>query len=342
MHRGSVLTLMIVVPLAAAVGWWFYWPRYQIARAEYAVAQEDWAGAEAILALLVRSEPSNVRAHHLRAIVLRHLGRPAEGQASLKRAMDLGLDPAAGRREFALCEAAKGFTQNAERNLTDALREHPDDRELLAVLAAGCERFRRWEEADRYYTRLVELDPDDPERRRSRGRMRLTAVGEYRGRADEAADDFREVLRTRPDDFDARLALAQCLLSDARLAEAREHLQVCRDLRADRIEPLVGLGACALEERDYAGAEQLLLAALRVDADAELALTLLGDVFVRQQQFDRALPYYRRVIERDPRHRGARLKLAQALQQTGRPDEAKEHERIYRELLAESQRPPGP
>ena len=67
---------------------------------------------------------------------MRHLGRPAESQASLKRAMDLGLNPAEGRREFALSEAAKGFTPNAERNLIDTLRERPDDREILAALAA--------------------------------------------------------------------------------------------------------------------------------------------------------------------------------------------------------------
>jgi Flp pilus assembly protein TadD len=122
------------------------------------------------------------------------------------------------------------------------------------------------------------------------------------------------------------------------MAEAKQELLVCQRLRPDRVEPLVGLAACAIEERDYDQAQSLLNRALELDPASAYVLGMLGDLCLRRQQFDQAILYFRRVLDLEPRNKGARLKLAQALRRTGELEQAKEEERLYEELQREQPR----
>lgn len=331
----------VLVGAAAAIGWWRYRSLDPVAEAERAVASQDFARSVDLLSPYLLRHPDDLRGQFLYAQTLRRLKRPAEAQKALLRAMQLGLSEAEGRREFALAEALKGFGNNAERNLLDVLAERPDDGEVLQALAEGYASSRRWEEADRAYTRWHEREPHRLEVRLERGRMRLRAAQHLAGRLADAAADFREVLRRAPDHYEARLNLAHCLLSDANMAEARAELLICRRLRSDRIEPLVGLAACALEERDWAESETLLKEALELDASSAYAWVMLGDLYLRQQEFRKAIPTYSRALELAPRDKGAHLKLAQALRGDGQEEQAREQERIYQQLLGEGMQRSG-
>jgi tetratricopeptide (TPR) repeat protein len=228
----------------------------------------------------------------------------------------------------------KGFTPRAEENLRRVLQERPDDPEVIEALAAGCSAEHRWQEANDWYTRLVAVDPHQPDWLLKRGKLRLDATGYQFGRPDRAAEDFREVIRRRPDDFDARLYLAHSLLSDAKVAQARTDLLVCRKQRPDRVEPLVGLALCAAEDRQWDQAEGLLNEALALDPKDTHVLLRMGDLQLRRQNLDAAVRFYRQVLDLDPRNKGARLKLAQAYRSRGELDKAGEEERRYRELEA--------
>jgi predicted Zn-dependent protease len=329
--------LVILVPGGIAVGWWYYWPTYLLHQAEVAEAAGDHTRAEEILHRLVQQEPRQLRAHSLRAQVLRHLHRPGEAQAALYQAMQLGLPEVDGRREFALCEAAKGFSPNAEANLQEVLKERPDDWEILKALAEAYAAGERWAEADKYYSRWLKAQPDRAEAWMARGRTRLAALGVAHGQAEAAVGDFREALRLEPDNYQARLSLAQALLNDARVPEAKKELLVLQGQRPDRPEPRLGLAACAIEERDWDQAESLLQQVLEREPKSVLAYTLLGDVNLRRERADRAAESFEKALALDPRNRGLHLKLAQALRQSGKAEQAKEHERIYQELANEKQ-----
>lgn len=326
--------VILAVPAGVAVAWWNFWPYLQLRQAEAAAAAGDAARAEAILQPLTRQNPHWLRAHFRRAQVLRQLGRPVEAQAALYQAMQLGLSEADGRREFALCEALKAFTPNAEANLQDVLKERPDDWEILKALAEGYADTERWQEADEFFTHWLDRQPDRADAWMARGRARRAALGVSHGRAGAAADDFREVLRRQPDNFEARLLLSHCLLSDARVAEAKEELLRLQQERPERFEPWLGLATCAVEARDWDGAESLLRQALEREPRSALALTLQGDVNLRRERLDQAVACFEQALALEPRNKGARLKLAQALRQLGKTDQAKEQERIYQELTA--------
>jgi cytochrome c-type biogenesis protein CcmH/NrfG len=326
-------TLIVLIPGAVAVAWWHYLPDHLVTKAEKALAADDLATAEALLQQANRQTPDSVRARFLYAQVLRRLKRPAEAQASLLMAMKLGLPEAAGRREFALAEVVKGFTPNAEANLERVLQENPDDAEIFHALAEGYTQNQRWPEADRYYTRLVELHPERIDFLLERGHARLSAVGFHKGRVADAAADFREILRHSPDHYEARLYLAHCLLSDARMPEAKQELLRCRQLAPQHVEPLVGLAACAVEDRAWEEAETILRQALELDPQSAYVRGMLGDLHLRQQHFDRAIPFFQQALDLEPQNKAIRLKLAQALRYTGQQEKAKEQERIYRELM---------
>jgi tetratricopeptide (TPR) repeat protein len=330
--------LIVLIPSGAAVGWWCYWPRYQLSQAEQAVAAGDWERAVELLKHLTRTNPPPLRAQLLYAQALRHTGRPAEAQAALHKAMKLGLSESEGRREFALAETLKDFSPNAEWNLLEVLKERPDDVEILQALAAGYTKSQRWDDADTYYTRCVQLRPGDLDVLYARALSRLAALGYYKGRAQSAAADFRAVLQQLPDHFDARLYLAHCLLTDADIPAAQRELTICAQRQPTRLEPLVGLAACAVEERRYSDTQRFLERALEIDKDSTYVLAMFGDLHLRQLQFDQAIPIYEKVLRLDARHRGARIKLAQCLRARGEAAKADEQERVLREL-GEDKRP---
>jgi tetratricopeptide (TPR) repeat protein len=336
-----VLTLIILVPACAAGAWWYYWPQYVRAQAEQAMVTGDYPRAEELLTKLLRVDPTNLRAAFLRAQALRHLNHPSQAQTALERAMKLGLSESDGRREFALAEALKGFTPNAKMNLVEILDERPNDTEVLQALADGCFRQQRWADADRYNTRLLELEPDRVTARLARGRARLANVGVYTKPARDAAADFQEILRRDPQHFEAHLYLSHCYLADARMRDAKEELLICRQLAPDRVEPLVGLAACAVEDRDYAQAASLLTEAQERDPNSAYVQGMFGDLHLRQQHFAQAIPYFRRVVHQEPRNQGAHLKLAQALRGTGAKEQAKEEEHLFQRLRQEDGTYPG-
>src|SRR5205823_4820100 len=95
--------------------------------------------------------------------------------------------------------------------------------------------------------------------------------------------------------------------------------------------------ACAIEERAWDHAQSLLQQAQEREPQSAYVLGMQGDLHLRQQQYDRAIPLFQRVLDLEPRNKGAHLKLAQALRFGGKAEEAKEQERIYQQLADEEQ-----
>jgi tetratricopeptide (TPR) repeat protein len=340
---GIYFAAVLLVPCASLAGWWFYWPHYRLGQAEQAVARGNWTLAEQLLQPLARQETAPLQPQRLLARTLRHLGRPDEAEALLARVSRLGLPEHEFRRELALTRALRGFTPAVERHLEACLKEKADDVEVLQALAEGYTAAKRWEDAERCYTRWLEWEPGRKEVLLGRGRMRLAAgSGHPIGRMANATADFREVLRQDRADFEARLSLAHCLASDARLREAREHLQLCRQQRPDRLEPLTGLAACAVEERDWDEADRLLRQAAKIDGRSPYVLMMQGDLALRREHFEDAITLFRRVLREDARNKAARLKLAQSLRGAGRLAEAEEQMRVYYTLAKDTEAgPPG-
>lgn len=322
--------VIVLVPAAILAAYWHYEPALRqdrlLADAEKALAANNLVKAEEALREALREQPDRPQVHLRHAHVLRRLGRTAEAEDALARAVQHGLTREEGRREFGLLQANQDF-RAAEAVLQEERKAHPGDLEVLRALAEGYAREGRWRAAEATCTQMLEAQPDSPEILAKRGEVRI-----QRERFAEAADDFRAVLRQVPTHFQARLLLAQCLLSDARLREAEPELLACRQTRPDRVEPLVGLAICASGREDYDRAQTLLNQALDLDPLNSLALHEQCDLYLLRQRYDLAIPILEQVVQRQDRDKRAHLKLAQAYRYTGNADKARKHELRYQEL----------
>lgn len=317
------LFMMIAVPVAAAYGWWQYWPQYQLRQAERAVAAEQWERAIELASPLAYSNSPDPRALLIVGRASRKLGKHTDAERAIVQASRSGADEAAVRRELALTRAELHFSPLVESFLVKSLADHPDDFEVLAALARGTAEDGRWADAVGYFDRALALKPDDFDLRLDRGYLRLLAATEYAsGSAAESAADFAELVRRDPNHYLARLYLAHSLLVDAKLDEGRIHLLICRRLAPDAPEPLIGLAQCAVEENDWDEADRLLRQALQRDPQSTSALTLLGDLHLRREQYAEAANAYRQVIALIPDQPRGHLKLSQALRGLNKDAEA--------------------
>jgi Flp pilus assembly protein TadD len=321
-----------------AFGYSLLWPRYLLQQAESAIAANDLNEAETRLRRLLFRSPKNARAHFLLAQVLRQLHHPEQAEESLRKALQLGYPEKEGERELALDEAAIRFRPPLALTLRKLLKETPNDLDLLEALARGYASNRDWTLAEMYFTRLIECQPNETNWYWERGQARQEAAfetGEGHGRA---AADFREVVRRDSNHFEARLRLAQCLLSNAQMSEAKEELLRCRELNPKRAEPLIGLANCALEEQDWDRANELLREALELKWNSLIALAMKGDLHLLRQQPTEAIPYFQKVLVLDPMNKAAHLKLAQAYRSSGRLNEAKNQEAAFERIRSNEER----
>jgi tetratricopeptide (TPR) repeat protein len=332
-RRNLIYVALFAVPVAAAVGWWYYWPQYRLAQAERAAAAGEWGRAAELVRPLTEDERASKDALLLGGRALRKLGRLDEAEKLLSRAAHQSPDEHALRRELALTRADRHYSPVVERFLLLCLQKDSKDAEVLTALARGQVQAHHWDDADEYYSRALEQRPDDTPLRLERGHTRLTAASAFQqGHVADAAADFLEVLRRHPDHYEARLYLAHCLVADARMRDARPLLEVCRRQAPDRVEPLIGLAACALEENEWEDADRLLRAAAERDPRSSYVLTMQGDLALRRGHYEEAAGYFRRVLDLEPRDAPARLKLAQALRALDQPVQAEAELREYERL----------
>jgi tetratricopeptide (TPR) repeat protein len=339
MTRGQKTWLVLSgVAVAASLGggWYFYQPIRERARAERALADDDLPAAEALLTKLVRGRPADVHTQFLHARLLRRQGKTWEAVTALRKAIKLGLPESEVHREMVLLQAGQDLAP-VEQRLRQALDQDPTDADVLEALTKGYARARRWADAEEMCTRWLAVRPGRVDVLFERGWIRQEAK-----KFDKATEDLREVVHRRPEDYDARLLYAHCLLTDARIKETEAELEFCRLLRPERAEPLIGLATCAVERRDFERAQDLLNQALTRDPRSALALHQQGDLYLLRQRYDLAIPVYEQILSANARDKQAHLKLAQALRRRGDLGQAKVHARQFEELDRDEKKlPPG-
>jgi tetratricopeptide (TPR) repeat protein len=164
--------------------------------------------------------------------------------------------------------------------------------------------------------------------------------------AAEATQRVRGYLSRHADDVTMRMQLARLYATQKLWAEARAEFERVAEDSEDGSEALNAVGLIAVQQRDYAAAEEIfgrLLAAGRMEAGP--LHHQLGLIAEDRRQFDKALTHLRQVTDGEYRI-AAQSRIAIVLAKLGRIDEARAHlhavptfnaEERQRLVLAEAQ-----
>ena len=242
--------------------------------------------ASAIYDLILRSEPKNADALHLKGLVARQAGDYDSAVSLITRALELNPN-------VAMYHSNLGETFLAMNRLSRAVGE--------------CQR-------------AIVLQPDFPEAQFNLGRALRG-----QGKLDEAIFCFDRVLSRRPDFADAHVNLGEALTRQGRFDQAIAHYERALALKPDSVEAHVSLGITLAVQRKFGQAIAHYERALALKPDSFEAHNSLGNVFSSQEKWEQAIAHYERALVVDPGSALAHNNLASALTYRGKFEQAIAH-----------------
>ena len=218
--------------------------------------------------------------------------------------------------------------------------------------AAQCYQSRQFQEADRLYQSICQIDPSDAQAWATRGAIQrelgafseaekfcrralqlaptlgaahqeLGHALECQGRRLEALTCYRKAAQLRPDIPESYYYLANSSRDVGDLALAIESYRTAVRLRPDFVEALSNLAATLTTMGELQEAAYLLNRAYNLRPNAPQILCNLGELFALERCYDDAIAKYTQALTLDPNFLDAIVKLADVLEKTNRLDQAR-------------------
>jgi tetratricopeptide (TPR) repeat protein len=263
-------------------------------------------------------------------------------QASMRAASGQTLAPAADRdlqRRFAevvfvqgLLTARLGEKAEALRLLrqADGYGFPPFGSPLMAFAAECLYELKEYALAAQAYREIVKSAPQNAE-----ARLRLGVSLYSSGQLVPAEKELEQALRQAPSLPHAHYYLGAVLFEQKRVEEARSHLE--RELAADpRCDGCMAkLAHLAYLKGDDRQCESWLAKAAALDPDDLETNLVYGMLANRAGRYDQAIRYLTRVVGASPGSMKAQYQLAIAYQRSGDADKAREHQEVYNRLIQE-------
>ena len=184
----------------------------------------------------------------------------------------------------------------SEEALGEVLRLVPDSREALSMLGSIYLQKGEYEKAEDACSRLVNSYPDD-----IIACEMLARINMQRGNTHAAIGNYEQVLRLKPDHFNAHYSLGIILLNQINNPTAAEpHIRKAIELNPANADAHVMLGFLLGQKGDYPESEMCNRMAIDLQPGHYGALTNLGHALKEQGRFDEALEFYTRACNVRP------------------------------------------
>lgn len=251
-------------------------PKINLAYAQLLATQQDFAAARPLVESILSRQPSNAQALALQVQIESKSGNLAGAQALAAKLENV--TPATVDDALSLAEAlrATGNLVSARRVLERAAATVSDAPSALR-LADATRDAQDYANAIPLYARLLRSNPNNVEARLSYAETLI-----YQKNLPEAQAQLQQVLRAQPDNVEAKVLLATA------------------SLRAE-----------TTEGRNNAATS--INAILQNDRNNVPARVLLGELLTSRQQFAEAVTEFRRAVQADPNNLEARLGLSRNL-----------------------------
>jgi tetratricopeptide (TPR) repeat protein len=239
----------------------------------FALAQAgDLKAAEVELRLAVDLAPGDAQALALLGIALSQQGNLAEATPLLERASKLDPGNVNTRYNLALNQLRLGNRTSAQANLERIIREQPDHKQAVALLAS-MQRKNGYE----------------------------AALDEYRaGRLAQSRSLLEQLIGDGSRDPNVFRLLAWCHHRQGQVEEALSAIRQAIELAPREPALYANAAQILLEQRNLDAARAAVMKALELSPDNAAALKLEGTLAVARGDFKQALASYQRAAESDP------------------------------------------
>jgi predicted Zn-dependent protease len=313
----------------------YLWAEHHLRAARRAEEGGDLVQARLHWAAALQGRPSSREARLRAARLAWRAGDDKDAEHHLSAYEHFhGLDKAV-LLERSLLHARRGeFTGNEEKYLLSLVgREHPDAVLILQCLIQGYRQTGRLEHAWRCLELWLRRQPNCALALLWRGELEEGAK-----RQPDALADYRRAVELDPEHDEARLRLAELLLSLRQGAEAATHFEALCQRQPGNVAALLGLARCRRALGQPEEARQLLATILAAQPQDPQALSERGGLAFDAGQPAEAEGWLRKALAASPNDREATYLLAQCLQQQGRRGEADACLAKFRRIEADQQR----
>lgn len=211
-------------------------------------------------------------------------------------------------------ENKEGRTPAEEEELS---RLKTQEAEYKAQALAQYLKFMESGEGDEaFFNRVLLLDPQNV-----RARFQLAELYRQGGRYAQADAEYSRVVEADPTFVAAWVGRGDNAMAMQLYTRAAEFYAKALELQPGSLTLKLKLAEAYLRGRRTAEARPILEEVLKAQADNATALVLMGDLLLAEGKAAEAVDYYTRAWQRSPTP-DVQLKLAQALAQAGRTEEA--------------------
>jgi tetratricopeptide (TPR) repeat protein len=273
-------------------------------------AEQSWQ-------LVVQQNPRDAAAFASLGVVLSREQKYAEAAKAYRKAIALNSKLTGLELNLGLAEFKQGLFNAAIAPLATALAADPANAQARTLLGLSYYGAKRYAEAAEYIGPASKADPANTELHRVLAQSCLWAK-----KYPCALDEFRQILQQDPDSPAARILMGEALDGLGRTPEAIAEFQQAAKIAPRESNVHFGLGYLQWKQRQYDDARKEFEAELALDPGHPQALAYLGDIYLKRNDPERALPLLQQAVHLRSDIRVAYLDIGIILAQQKRYPEA--------------------
>ncbi len=266
--------------------------------------------------LCLQSSPNNHAFHFLASRIHRLSSNFEKAEKHLTECERIGGKTATTKLEWQLMQAQGGDIDAVEKDLLKLLEQkHPESVSILETLSRCYMRELRLWTALRYLDQWAGKAPNSVRALHWCAWVRERTEGDRKG----IYEDYYRVLKLVPDLLEFRLRLIALLVSDSRTEEALRHVEIVRKTRSDDPQLRLALAQCRALQGKTDEARALLDGLVKDGPDDCTVHYERGLVAAEPKERER---WFRKSVQINPGMASAQFALCESLKQQGRMKEA--------------------
>ncbi len=222
----------------------------------------------------------------------------------------------------------KGDYVEAQAALTTVLETVKDEKKLTDayyLLAKIEEKNKNWSAVFKYYSKVIELDPDHVEARIKLAKLYLQA-----GKVDKCREMVDFVLAKNPNDPEARMIRAVMMANEGKIDDAIKEAKAVFDADATQSGAAILLLTLYTKAGDLGETDEILQRAIEANPKSAALHLSLSQILLNQNQPEKSEQLLKQLVSIEPEELKHRVRLATFYSNTNQLEKA---EKILRALV---------